>query len=164
VLGVARALADAGSEIQIAVAGSSQASYASRAEQLPNVRHLGYVGLDRMPLLLRGARALLCLSRHETYGIPVAEAMAAGTPVVASRFAALPETVGDAGILVDATASEAIAQTLIALDRSETTRTAFIAKGRLRAANMTWAACAQRLRTAMQESLAKPFPMTSHRV
>jgi len=154
VLEVARSLAKARSPLQILVAGQSAACYASLASQLPNIRHLGYVGVDRMPGVLRGARALLCLSRHETFGIPVAEAMAAGTPVVASRFAALPEIVGEAGMLVDASASEDIAQALMALDRDESARAEWIARGRQRAATMTWAACAERLHAALREPLS----------
>jgi glycosyltransferase involved in cell wall biosynthesis len=161
VLGVARALAAAGSDIQVAVAGPSHDGYLSLAREFPNITHLGYVGLDRMPAVLRGARALLCLSRHETFGIPVAEAMAVGTPVIASRFAALPETVGDAGILVDAAAAAEIARTLIDVDRSEPARAELIAKGRARAATMTWAACAERLHTALQDALADPSHQAS---
>jgi len=154
VLDVARRLEEAKSPLQIVVVGESATFYLSLAQQLPNIRHVGYVGLDRMPGVLRGARALLCLSRHETFGIPVAEAMAAGTPVVASRFAALPETVGDAGLLVDATASEHVAQALIDLDRNESARADLIAKGRRRAATMTWAECAKRLHTALRDARA----------
>ena len=54
----------------------------------------GYVGGDRYRTLLQHARALVFPSRYEGFGIPMIEAMAAGTPVVASDTAALPEIGG----------------------------------------------------------------------
>jgi alpha-1,3-rhamnosyl/mannosyltransferase len=51
--------------------------------------------------LLRSADALVFPSRYEGFGAPVIEAMAVGTPVLASRETALPEVVGRAGLLLD---------------------------------------------------------------
>ena len=51
---------------------------------------------------MAGADVLVVASRHEGFGVPVLEAMAAGLPVVANEAGALPEVVGDAGLLVDA--------------------------------------------------------------
>ena len=47
--------------------------------------------------LYRGATALVYPSRYEGFGLPVLEAMASGTPVIASRAASIPEVLGDAG-------------------------------------------------------------------
>ena len=49
---------------------------------------------------LSSASVFLCLSEHEGFCVPVVEAMAAGVPVIAFGAAALPETVGDAGIVL----------------------------------------------------------------
>jgi glycosyltransferase involved in cell wall biosynthesis len=57
--------------------------------------------------LLCGAAFLVCPSLHEGFGIPVIEAQACGTPVLSSDRAALPETVGDCGVLFDPTDDEA---------------------------------------------------------
>lgn len=61
----------------------------------------GFVSDDKFPALLGGAAVLVFPSRYEGFGLPLAEAMAAGVPVVASNKSSLPEVVGDAGILCD---------------------------------------------------------------
>lgn len=71
-----------------------------RLRDLPGLRILRGVPDFRMPDLYRGARALLCPSRYEGLGLPVLEAFACGTPVVSSSSSALPETVGEGGVLL----------------------------------------------------------------
>jgi alpha-1,3-rhamnosyl/mannosyltransferase len=67
----------------------------------------GHVTHERYVALLCGAAFLVCPSLHEGFGIPVIEAQACGTPVLSSDRAALPETVGDCGVLFDPTDAEA---------------------------------------------------------
>jgi glycosyltransferase involved in cell wall biosynthesis len=62
---------------------------------------LGAVREECLIALYRGAAALVYPSRYEGFGLPVLEAMACATPVIASRAASLPEVLGDAGILID---------------------------------------------------------------
>ena len=61
----------------------------------------GYVSEDEKVALLSGAEALVYPSLYEGFGLPVIEAMACGTPVLTSNISALPETAGDAALLVD---------------------------------------------------------------
>ena len=65
------------------------------------VRWLGYVDDDELLAAYRGADALALFSRYEGFGLPVAEAMACGTPGVCSNAASLPEVAGDAALRVD---------------------------------------------------------------
>ena len=69
-------------------------------EEGDGVRILRKVDDRHMPHLYRGARALLCPSGYEGLGLPVLEALACGTPVIASDSSALPETLGGHGQLV----------------------------------------------------------------
>ena len=55
----------------------------------------------RLDALYRDAAALVYPSLYEGFGLPVLEAMARGTPVVASRASSVPEVLGDAGVLLD---------------------------------------------------------------
>jgi alpha-1,3-rhamnosyl/mannosyltransferase len=60
----------------------------------------GHVDRSALAALYRGAEALVFPSRYEGFGLPVLEAMASGTPVVATTAGAIPEVAGDAAVLV----------------------------------------------------------------
>jgi glycosyltransferase involved in cell wall biosynthesis len=108
-----------------------------------HVRRLGRVPADRLEALFGEAVALTYPSTYEGFGLPVAEAMSLGCPVIASATTALPEVVGDAGILVeprDADGWTAAMLTLLADDR-ERARLADL--GRTRAAVWSPAAAAR---------------------
>jgi glycosyltransferase involved in cell wall biosynthesis len=93
----ARALAREG--IDVAVAGGHRPQFAAEAG-LEGLRLLGHVDDARLPGLYAGALAFALPSRYEGFGLPVLEAMACGTPVLAADAAALPETCGGAARLV----------------------------------------------------------------
>ena len=62
----------------------------------------GYVPVEELAALYRGAACLVQASLYEGFGLPVLEAMACGTPVVTVPDAALLELVGDAAVVVEA--------------------------------------------------------------
>jgi glycosyltransferase involved in cell wall biosynthesis len=90
-----------------------------------------------------GAAALVATSRLESFGQPLGEAMAVGTPVVAVRRTAFPEIVGDAGLLVEPSAAEIAAALQSVVRPAERERLAEL--GRRRAGASSWSRCADEL-------------------
>jgi len=104
----------------------------------PDVIRTGYLDDRRLSALLKHARLLVFPSLYEGFGMPVLEAMGAGVPVVAARAGATPETLGDAGVLVDPGDVDAFADAIEQVAFDETLRSRLIAAGRVRAAKFTW--------------------------
>ena len=73
----------------------------------------GRVGDEELARLYRGARCLVYASHYEGFGIPVAESLACGTPVVTSRGSAMEEVAGDAAVLVDPLDVDSIAAGIV---------------------------------------------------
>jgi glycosyltransferase involved in cell wall biosynthesis len=72
------------------------------------VTWLGDVGDEELASLYRGARCLVYASLYEGFGIPVAEALACGCPIVTSLGSAMEEIAGDDAVYVDPTSVESI--------------------------------------------------------
>jgi glycosyltransferase involved in cell wall biosynthesis len=107
----------------------------------------GYVDKDELANLYRGAAALVLPSRYEGFGIPVLEAMACGTPVVASADPALREVAGDAAVYADGDLAEAIRAALDERDR-------LVAAGLERAKAFSWEETARRTVEVYREVMA----------
>lgn len=82
-------------------AGRAHAEVAEQAARTPGVVHLGWVDDARLASLVSAATAVAFPSRYEGFGLPVLEAMRAGTPVIAADAAAVPEVLQGGGTLVD---------------------------------------------------------------
>ena len=102
----------------------------------------GLVPLDQMPATLAAADAVVYPSLYEGFGFPPLEAMAVGTPVVASTASCLPEILGDAAILVDAADAARFATAVEKVLSDSRTRARLIQAGHQRAAAFTWKRCA----------------------
>jgi glycosyltransferase involved in cell wall biosynthesis len=109
-----------------------------RAESGVTLRELGYVPDAELAGLYAGAIALAMPSLYEGFGLPCLEAMACGTPVVASNTAALPETTGDAAVLVDPTDHRGFADALERIATDEAYRADLIRRSIERARPFTW--------------------------
>jgi alpha-1,3-rhamnosyl/mannosyltransferase len=81
----------------------------------PGVRYIGYVPEEDLPGLFAGAQAFVYPSFYEGFGLPVAQALAAGIPVITSNGSALPEVTGGAAICVDPDRPEELAQAMEAV-------------------------------------------------
>jgi glycosyltransferase involved in cell wall biosynthesis len=109
-----------------------------RAETGAALHELGYVPDEDMPRLYASAVALAMPSLYEGFGLPCLEAMACGTPVVASNRTALPETTGGAAILVDPDDHAAFADALEKIATDETHRGELSARAVQQARPFTW--------------------------
>ena len=101
------------------------------------IRQVEYVSPDVLSALVTAARAVVCPSLYEGFGLPLLEAMAAGTPVLASSGGALPEIAGDAALLVDPYDTGAITSALERLAGSDALCAEFAARGLTRAAEFS---------------------------
>jgi alpha-1,3-rhamnosyl/mannosyltransferase len=115
-------------------------------QTLPRIQkeaaYLGYVPEGDLPGLTAGATVFIYPSLYEGFGFPVAQAMAAGAPVVTSNNSSLPEVTGDAAILIDPRSASEIASALTRLFESEALRMELGARGRKRAELFRWEKCA----------------------
>jgi glycosyltransferase involved in cell wall biosynthesis len=95
-----------------------------RVEPPPNVTWLGDVPDDRLAALYRGARCLVYASLYEGFGIPVAEALACGCPVVTSAGSPMAELAGADAVLVDPADVDAIREGIARAERPAARRIA----------------------------------------
>ena len=135
---------------QLVLQGWFNSTYMSELETLvrdlnieDRVVFLGYVPLDHLPYLYSGATVFVTVSLYEGFGLPPLEAMACGTPVVASNSSSLPEVVGNAGILVDPNDTKQISEGLLRVIEHPELRAELSRKAVRRAASFSWVATAR---------------------
>ncbi len=139
--------ADVRADYDLVVAGATGWSSERTAQRLragiPGVRYLGYVAERDLPGLTAGAAAFVYPSLYEGFGLPVAQAMACGVPVITSNNSCLPEVAGEGALLVD---PRSILEMTAALERllgSVALRRRTGAAGRKRADVYRWETCAR---------------------
>jgi glycosyltransferase involved in cell wall biosynthesis len=116
----------------------------------PRIRLLGYIPDGELGRLYRGASVLVFPSLFEGFGMPVVEAMACGTPVVASAHASLDEACGDAAVRVDPLDPEAIAA---GVQEALSRRSDLVALGLAHAARFSWQRTGGTILAALEERL-----------
>lgn len=104
----------------------------------PRLRFVGFVDDHDLPALYSRALALCYLSFYEGFGLPPLEAMCCKTPVIASNVSSMPEVVGDGGLLVDPSDTEAIADAMAAINRDRHLRDSLADKAFVQAHRFNW--------------------------
>lgn len=109
------------------------------------VRVLDRLPGERLPLLYRGATALIHASLLEGFGLPIVEAQAVGTPVVASRASAVPEVAGEGALFFDPHDADDLARQVLAVVHNANLRDDLAAKGRRNAKRFSWRDTAEKV-------------------
>jgi glycosyltransferase involved in cell wall biosynthesis len=127
-------------DYELVLVGGTSSNFANLGiRSLPaGVFRMGAVDDDILPALYTAAAALVIPSFYEGFGLPALEAMACGTPVIASSTSALPEVVGEAGILVDPFDAGSIAEGMRRAVLDSALRTFLQEAGFERCSNYPW--------------------------
>jgi glycosyltransferase involved in cell wall biosynthesis len=138
-----------------------QAVIKSRVENV--VRFLGFVPFDTLRCFYESAAAFVFVSRYEGFGLPPLEAMACGTPVVASNVSSIPEVVGDAAMLVNPENVFEIARAIKEVLCDPGLRQELITRGRRQASRYSWERTAREVLSIYQEiAEERTGPKRSH--
>ena len=121
-----------------------------RLEADGELKYLGYVDQVDMPALFAGATAMAYVSIYEGFGMPIAEAMAANTPVITSALASMPEVANNSACLVDPMSEASIKQGLLQVLSDSDLRQELAIKGRARAEQLRWQHSAEALVTCLK--------------
>lgn len=134
---------------QLVIAGGAGWRYQSLFELVEglglkgNILFPGFVPQAELPIWYSAAEVFVYPSRYEGFGLPPLEAMACGAPVITSTASSLPEVVGDAGLQVEATDVDALAEAMRRTLADADLRADLRARGLARAAGFTWQRTAQ---------------------
>ena len=117
----------------------------------------GYIAQQDLPALYRQAGMLVYPSLYEGFGLPPVEAMACGTPVVASNTTGLPEAVGEAALTVDPADAGELAAAMARLLDDPPLRQRLRQAGIERAREFTWSRTAAHLLASLEDTGAGPW-------
>jgi len=152
-----------GLEHHILVCAGDRSGGGTRAEQLAlhlgirsRVLFLGHLPAADLPALYQGAELFVYPSLYEGFGLPVAEAMASGVPVIASTTAALAEIAGDAALLVDPLDAPGLARAIVQTLADPEERGRLAERGRRRAREFSWDRAAQHTLAVYRQVLGEP--------
>ncbi len=124
---------------------------AHRSRYAGDVILTDYVPEEDLPGLYSGAMAFVYPSIFEGFGLPVVEAMACGTPVVTSNSSAMPEVVGEAGLMIDPYDEDALARAMLRVVEDAQLQAQLSEQGLLQAAKFTWRRTAERTLAVYEE-------------
>ena len=107
---------------------------------------------ENLPGFMGAALALTYVSLFEGFGVPLLEAMNAETPVITSNASSMPEVVGNAGLLIDPTSVESIANAMHQIYKDKDLRNSLIEKGRLQKEKFNWQIATDVVYKALKET------------
>jgi glycosyltransferase involved in cell wall biosynthesis len=116
----------------------------------------GYVADEDLAPLYGGAIAFVYPSLYEGFGLPILEALQCGTPVIASDNSAIPEVVGDAGILVRADSRDELADAMLRVSGDAALRSTLVSAGLARSKHFSWQRCGDSTVQAYRDALQIP--------
>jgi glycosyltransferase involved in cell wall biosynthesis len=119
------------------------------------VRFLGFVSIDILRIFFDMAKVFVFPSLYEGFGLPPLEAMAHGTPVVASNTSALPEVVGNAALMVNPENVFEISRALLRVLTDQSLRERMKAAGLEQARRFSWEASVRRMTALYTEVVAE---------
>lgn len=128
----------------------------ARVEELglqSSIKFLGYVPYSQLPLLMNQAIALVFPTLWEGFGLPILEAMACGTPVIASNLSSMPEVTGDAALLVNPYSVGEIASAMQAVATDEKVRSNLKTASLARSAQFSWSKTGKATANILQKYL-----------
>jgi FkbM family methyltransferase len=131
--------------------GGGTFSPALRAHTSGSTVHMLFLDDDELRLAYSGAIALVYPSKYEGFGMPIAEAMACGCPVITCANSSLPEVAGDAAIYVDSDDPNAMTEALCEVLKPDL-RAMMIAEGLAQVKRFSWATMAHTVKTVLIET------------
>lgn len=117
----------------------------------PMLRYPGYIPHTDLPAIYNRTSVFLYTSLRESFGIPLLEAMACGTPVITSNTSAIPEIAGKDALLINPEKAETIAEALIELEQNPLLRRQQIDYGLKRVKHFSWRQTAHQLLNVYQD-------------
>ncbi|HEY3290294.1 MAG TPA: glycosyltransferase family 1 protein [Anaerolineae bacterium] len=138
--------ADRPQAVIVGARGWGESSLLNVIQQLglqESVHFTGFVDDALLPVLYAGAECLVYPSLYEGFGLPILEAMACGTPVIASNVSSMPEVGGAAARLFNPTEQSSLKQAILEVLSDEGQRAWMRTAGLLRADEFTWARTAR---------------------
>ncbi|WP_426348874.1 glycosyltransferase family 4 protein [Alloiococcus sp. CFN-8] len=137
-------VAKKGKEIKLVIVGKKGKSfemYKERAQELAlsdSVIFPGFIPLEHMPIFYNCALFLVYPSHYEGFGLPPLEAMACGTPVIASNTTSIPEILEESAVLINPQDIDTLGEAIYSLSEDKKYRSTLIEMGLKRAATFSW--------------------------
>lgn len=155
VAGLAEAFSHLPSDLQkqypLIIAGKQWHTRSMDTEDNENIRLAGFIEDEDLPAVYVLATVFAFVSKYEGFGFPVLEAMASGTPVIASTATSIPEVAGDAAIMVDPDNIEAISESLLHVLEDEGLRRNLTQLGNQQVRKFSWREAAKNLHRLITE-------------